>query len=471
MSVARIIASNPSAARYTARTLHEAGYEVEIVPPGAAANPAAEIVFDLDADKMLSINTDQYVPGQREFVGKPVWRKFTAKRKTEETIARAMRAYPRQGGSSPKQEAAATKAAVTNSPVVAGPDHPAISAQKAAEQAARLETERIALEERRAEEAKIARMAELGRVRAEEAERLRAEQLRVQQEQEAARQLDLEAQRAELRRQQQAQELEAARKREREEREMIARKQEEARERAEEIRREGEAKRQAEAAYQLRLEEQRAEALRREALQREADEAHRSDVMRQRQDEEIARKAEAQRLLLEANRRREESAREREVVAEPVVAKNGGQMPTLSQYLALRLQQRSETRAAKSRSKITRIDRPGRSAWRQAWPITAGVAALCLIGWGIASYRDAAPAATSQDKPPILTPGQYAPYPVATPVSAPAAKQQAHKARRSAVRGQDVADDEVVVHHYYPSKAATAQNRTPQHGKKITDLQ
>ncbi len=472
MPFARIIASNPSAARYTARTLHEAGYEVEIVPPGTAGNPAAEVVFDLDADKMLSINAEDYVPGEREFVLKPLWRKFTAKRKAEEDIARAVRSFPTRSASSAGQKVSAKEPPIAQAPITPKPERETIAAREAAEAAQLAERRRIAAEERRrAEEAESLRAAEVARVRAEEAERLRSEQMRLQREQEAVRQRDIEAQRAEFRRQQQAWELEAARQREREEREMIVRKQEEERLRAEALLREAEATAAAEAAYQQKLQQQRAEALRREAIQRQADEAHRSDVLRQRQDEEVVRKAEAQRLLLEANMRREEAAREREAVPEVVLAKKNIEVPTLSQYLALRLQERREARVAKSRSKVTRIDRGSRSAWRQAWPVTAAVAAACLVGWGIASYRDASPAATSQDKPPILSPGQYAPYPVATPASSPAVKQPANKTKRSAVRSQERGEDEVVVHHYYPSKTATAQNRVPQHGKKITDLQ
>jgi hypothetical protein len=103
--------------------------------------------------------------------------------------------------------------------------------------------------------------------------------------------------------------------------------------------------------------------------------------------------------------------------------------------------------------------------------VTAGVAAACLIGWGIASYHDAAPAAASQEKPPILSPGQYAPYPVTAGASAPGstARPPARPAKRSAVRNEGIAQDEVVVHHYYPSKSTTAQNQNPH--KKITDLQ
>lgn len=468
MPFARIIASNPSAARYTARTLHEAGYEVEIVPPGTAANPAAEVVFDVDADKMLSIDTEIFAPGEREFVLKPLWRRLTANRKAEQDIFRALRAYPRRSAPPHKQKAPAeaTPVAATAAANVAEPD---IAACQAAEAATFAERQHAAAaeEKRRAEETERLRAEQVAR--AQEAERIRTEQLRIQQEQEAALQRELEAQRLELHRQQQARELELARRREREEREMIVLKQEEERKRAEAIQREAEVKAAEEAVYQRQLEDQRLEALRREMLQRDADEAHRSDVIRQRHDEEHARKAEAQRLLLEANLRREQSARARETARETSAAPNPTvSVPTLSQYMALRLQHWSEARAARSRSKVTRIDSGTRSAWRQAWPVTAGVAALCLIGWGIASYHEAPSAAASQEKPPILSPGQYAPYPVATPVATPAAKAT-RRVKRSAVRSQNIAQDEVVVHHYYPSKTTTAQNQGPH--KKITDLQ
>ena len=92
MPLARIVASNPAAARYTARTLREAGYDVEIVPPGSPANPSVELEFDVDADKMISQSTSDHVPGEREFVLKPLWRKFNAKRKADEDVARAQQA-------------------------------------------------------------------------------------------------------------------------------------------------------------------------------------------------------------------------------------------------------------------------------------------------------------------------------------------------------------------------------------------
>jgi hypothetical protein len=122
---------------------------------------------------------------------------------------------------------------------------------------------------------------------------------------------------------------------------------------------------------------------------------------------------------------------------------------------------------------VTPIDRAGVFAWRQAWPITAIVAAAFLLGWGIAVYHGSsgAPnAVTSQ--PPILAPGQYAPYPVTTSTTAkkPAAPAGRPPAKKHAVRDTAFAEDEVVTHHYYPSKAATAQNRAPQR-KKISDLQ
>ena len=191
---------------------------------------------------------------------------------------------------------------------------------------------------------------------------------------------------------------------------MIVRKQEEERRRAEAFRRQQEA----EAAHQAQLAQERESRLRQEAMQRQAEEEHRNEVMRQRREEDLARRAEAQRLLLEANKRREESMHQRAV--EPVELPVSNAIPTVGQYLGLRVNQWRQARSARQsnpRTKVTRIDRSGRSAWYQAWPITAGVAALCLIGWGIAAYHDSA-AQSAQTPPPILSPGQYAPYPVAS---------------------------------------------------------
>src|SRR5437868_3572469 len=88
MSLARIVASNPSTARHSARALREAGYEVEIVPPGTPANPDVELEFDADTDKVIS-QAENLVPGEREFVLKPLWRKLTARFHADRDVARA----------------------------------------------------------------------------------------------------------------------------------------------------------------------------------------------------------------------------------------------------------------------------------------------------------------------------------------------------------------------------------------------
>lgn len=450
MPLARIVASNPASARYTARTLHEAGYEVEIVPPGSPANSTAELVFDVDADKMISQSTDRYVPGEREFVLKPLWRKFNAKRKADEDVARAQRA--RRNWTPVQRER-------YESARVAAPAAPERHEERAPRASVQQEARRV--------------------------EAIRVQRLR--EEQEAAHLRVLEEQHAELRRQEQARQLELTRKQEYEEQQMILRKQEEERQRAEALHQQQEAEaaegarqmqiaQEREASREVQVAQEREARMRQDAMLRQAEEQHRDDVMRQRREEELSRRAETQRLLLEANKRREESIRERG--SAPVIAPQSiiGSVPTLREYFVLRMVQWRQSRAArqsKSRANVTRIDRSGRSAWRQAWPITAGVAAACLVGWGIAAYHESAP--QSVEAPPILSPGQYAPYPVANPPANTAAKRTVtHPQTRpkpSAVHRADVADDEVVVHHYYPAKGVTAQNRAPQRAKKITDLQ
>src|SRR5205809_867687 len=92
MPVARIIASNPSAARDTAQALRQSGYEVEIVPPGTPLHHAVDLEFDADTDTVVSQSTESYVPGEREFVLKPLWRKLTAKYLASRDVARAHQA-------------------------------------------------------------------------------------------------------------------------------------------------------------------------------------------------------------------------------------------------------------------------------------------------------------------------------------------------------------------------------------------
>lgn len=468
MSLARIVASSPSAARHTARTLREAGYEVEIVPPGTPSNPEVDLEFDADADTLISQSTENHVPGEREFVLKPLWRKLTAKRLADRDVARA-----RQQHSFGRADMHAAKSMTESSARTAAPAAPERHEEQAEREAAlaAAEQQRLARQEaRRAEEARIAREREMQQAaRQRELEIERAEELRLQrvrQEQEAARQAELEAHRAaQLRQEQLRQQQELARQREYEQQQLVLRQQEEERQR------ELERKRQAEqqATYQKRLSEEREQLRLDQEKRQQAEEAHRQEVLRARQEEEYERRAEAQRLLLAANKQREESLRNRpeesaltlgEGVAETAA------VPTIREYLNLRVQDWKRSRA--KRSQVTRIDRSSAFASRQALPITAGVAAAFLLGWGIAAYRDTPPKASVQSAPPVLTQGQYAPYPTA---KAPqhAASKPAHPKRR-AVRDTSIAEDEVVTRHYYPSKTATAQNRTTQR-KKITDLQ
>jgi hypothetical protein len=486
MPLARIVASNPAAARYTARTLHEAGYDVEIVPPGADPNPSAELVFDVDADKMISMSTESHVPGEREFVLKPLWRKFKAKRKADEDVARAQHARKSWSPAQRDRYEAARVAAP------AAPERRAEADGDRAGQRAR-EAALAAAEQRRVSAdlaaVEASRIAEEARKTDEETRRAEHQRVqRLRQEQESARQRAVEEQRAELRRQEQARQLELARKHEYEEQQMIQRKQQEDRQRQEALRRQQEAEaaeaarmmqiaQEREAARQAQAAQEREARMRQEAMLRQAEEQHRDDVIRQRREEDLARRAEAQRLLLEANKRREESIRERG--SEPVLAATASvphNLPTLGQYFVLRFDQWRQARTARqniAREKVTRIDRSGRSSWRQAWAVTAGVAAACLIGWGIAAYHDSTP--QTVQAPPVLAPGQYAPYPVANPQATTTARRTTARPQTrpkpSPVHRADIADDEVVVHHYYPSKTATAQNRAPQRGKKITDLQ
>jgi hypothetical protein len=192
--------------------------------------------------------------------------------------------------------------------------------------------------------------------------------------------------------------------------------------------------------------------------------------LRARQEEEYERRAEAQRLLLAANRQREESLRSRpEEAAVPAGATiaAAAAVPTIREYLHLRVQDWKRSRAQKAQ--VTRIDRSSAFARRQALPITAGVAAAFLLGWGIAAYRDTPSKAAVQSAPPVLTPGQYAPYPAAKAARPTTVTKPTH-AKRRAVRDTSIAEDEVVTRHYYPSKTATAQNR-PTQRKKITDQQ
>ena len=184
--------------------------------------------------------------------------------------------------------------------------------------------------------------------------------------------------------------------------------------------------------------------------------------------------------MIEATKQREEFARARQDV--PLAAAAAGAssiaaVPTMKEYVGMRWQGWKDARARKSereRSNVTSIDRANAFAWRQAWPITAIVAAAFFLGWGIAAYHDAPKAVSSQ--PPVLTQGQYAPYPVSNAVSRKDSGQSrqtvksATPAKRRPVHDNTIAEDEVVTHHYYPSKTTTAQNRTPQR-KKITDLQ
>ena len=150
---------------------------------------------------------------------------------------------------------------------------------------------------------------------------------RARAEEESARQRAAEEQRAEQRRQEQTRQLELARKQEYEEQQLILRKQEEERRRAEALRMQqeeaAEAARQVrvaqerEVARQAQAAEEREARMRQEAMLRQAEEQHRDEVLRQRREEDLSRRAEAQRLLLEADQRREESIRER--ASEPMM--------------------------------------------------------------------------------------------------------------------------------------------------------
>src|SRR4051794_12099772 len=89
MPLARIVASNPGAARETALALRQAGYKVEIVPPGTPPDSNVELEFDADSDKVISQKEQEDVPGRREFVLKPLWRELTARYHANRDVARA----------------------------------------------------------------------------------------------------------------------------------------------------------------------------------------------------------------------------------------------------------------------------------------------------------------------------------------------------------------------------------------------
>jgi hypothetical protein len=470
MPFARILASNPSSARDTAQALRQAGYEVEIVRPGTPATRLADLEFDADTDSVVSEN-QSFVPGEREFVLKPLWRKLTAKYHAKKDVARAERELPQASRPLP----AASEVQVP-APAAASMDNATSQAQEAAraeqqrQQAAMQQAAAMRQEERRRQEAQ-----EHERLRQQEMARQREEQqsAEIARQKEEAHRLEMarqreEQQRAEVARQrEEARRLEMARQREAEQQRVaVQRMEEERQQRAEVARMEA-----AEASRQAELVRQREELRQQEVVRRRMEEEHRREVLRQRENEEHARRAEAQRLLLEANLRREESVRQRiesqTPVALPVVTES---VPTFRQYLGQRVNLWKQQRASKTN--VTRIDRAANFAWRQAWPITAGVAAAFLLGWGVAVHQASKPKA--QTNPPILSPGQYGAYPVAkvspsqpVRVKQPAAAQPAPK--RRAIRDNSVAQDEVVTRHYYTSKSVTAQNGAPPR-KKISDL-
>jgi hypothetical protein len=464
MPLARIVASNPGAARETALALRQAGYKVEIVPPGTPPNANIDLEFDADSDKVISQKTEESVAGEREFVLKPLWRKLSARYQASRDVARA-------------QQLTGSFSAATVESRAAAPAAPERHEERAAEEAAFAvaELKQIEKEEaRRAEQLRLQRERdEQAATRERELASRRVEELRLQrvrQQEEAARQSELAAQRAETQRQAELRrQQELSRQREYEQQQLARKQQEEERGRLEAARRAEEA----EALRQAQVAREREELRQQEALRRKTEEEHRLVVMRKREEEERERRAAAQELLLVANKQKEESARlDREPVVVPEAA---AAVPTLRQYASLRWSgwksSRSAAREARPRSNVTRIDHSPAFAWRQAWPITATVAAAFLLGWGIAAYHSPVPKAVTV-QPPILAPGQYAPYPVAAnavgkKAAAPAVKPVQ---KRRVVHDNTVAEDEVVVHHYYPSKASTAQNRTPQR-KKITDLQ
>lgn len=447
MPFARIFASNPSSARDTVQALRQAGYDVEIVPPGTHGDRSADLEFDADNDAVISESTQEFVPGEREFFLKPLWRHWTASYKASKDIERARRqmAAPR---------AAQSTSIATEKPSVAPVMDPS--------QEERLAVQRATLEK----QAEDSHRQEVARER--ELEFQRAESRRRQEEQER---LEL------ARRQEEQQRLEAARRREEEQhRQELAIQREAEQQRlaalrqAEELKsRQAEARRQSEEATRRdRLARESEEIQRQEVLRQQAEEEHRRSVLRQRQQEEQGRRAEAQRLLLAANKQREESIRQRAYVADAAAPSYAKPVPGMREYFVLRLAQWKNRRA--HRDKVTSIDRSSSFAWRQALPITAGVAAAFLLGWGIAVY-DAPKTAVQSSAPPILTPGQYAAYPVQkVAASRPVARQKVAVKKHSASRDSSVAEDEVVVKHYYPSsKNVTAQNRAPQR-KKISDL-
>jgi chemotaxis protein histidine kinase CheA len=442
MPFARIFASNPSSARETAQALRQAGYEVEIVRPGTPASRLADLEFDADTDSVVSEN-QSFVPGEREFVLKPLWRKLTARYHAAKDVARAERELPQ-----------------TNQPSLAASELQVPGASDT------LQAQELQLEQERQQAA----MQRAAAMQQEELRRQEAQRQELVRQQEMARQQE-EQQRAEIARQrEEARRLEMARQREAEQQQLAAQRLEEERQhRAELARIEA-----AEASRQAELARQREELRQQEVVRRRMEEEHRQEVLRQRQDEEQARRAEAQRLLLEANLRREASVRQRAESQPPLVLPvTTESVPTFRQYLRQRVNFWKQQRASKA--KVTRIDRAANFAWRQAWPITAGVAAAFLLGWGVAVHQPSKPKPPSN--PPILTPGQYGAYPVAKVSSAQPVvnvKQQhpltaRPAAKRRAIRDNSIAEDAVVTRHYYPSKGVTAQNGAPPR-KKISDL-
>lgn len=230
MPTARIITRFPERAASLRKTLSDSGYRVEVVPPDCHPKGPADVEYDLDDS--LEFVAEEAPQPEREFVFASQWRALTslfAAREDKDAAPVAVKPAPPNTAKSPAPASSsdldqhfvdrpasgpsfAERIAALRAPLAQRFDALKTDLQQQKQEMARkFEATRTAAAEKRriaAADAATRRAAELAA-----AERHRAEsQLRQQEQQQrdAARNAELQAQ-LEIRRQQQAEELERAR--------------------------------------------------------------------------------------------------------------------------------------------------------------------------------------------------------------------------------------------------------------------